>query len=621
MWTWARKIQRSEMHDLKGKLDAINNVQSVIELGSDGIILTANDNFLNALGYTLPEIQGQHHRIFCDPIYAASREYGAFWEKLNRGEFDAGVYRRRGKGGKEVWIHASYNPIKDPNGKVCKVIEFATDITLQKLEAAEFEGTLHAINKVQAVIEFTLEGTILIANENFLRAFGYTLAEIQGQHHRIFCDPIYAASREYDAFWEKLNRGEFDAGVYRRQGKGGKDIWIQASYNPIRDANGKVYKIAKFATDITMQTKTQADLQACMAEAQQCLGALAHGDLTQKMRGTYDGELAHIKTSMNTALTTLSETISTVRTAVRVVTIGSEQISQSSEALTKRTKEQAAALAQTSALMRDMTSTVKHNADSSQQANQLATAARDIASHGGLITQKAVEAMGAINKSSTKIADIITVIDEIAFQTNLLALNAAVEAARAGEHGRGFAVVAAEVRNLAQGSATAAQEIKSMVTESIQRVSDGNDLVHQSGTALDEIMESVKRVSDIIAKISAVSQEQANDIDQVNHAVIRMEETTQRNAALVEETIAASQSMKDQAQALTRQVDTFTVHSTDEEHRPYGIHSTVRRDTPHIETSQSKVAAPITRPNPQRKISIVDRKPLAARQAAADAGS
>lgn len=568
MWTWAQKFQRSEMHDLKGKLDAINKVQAVIELNPDGIILTANDNFLNALGYTLPEIQGQHHRILCDPIYAASREYGAFWEKLNRGEFDAGVYRRRGKGGKEVWIHASYNPIKDPNGKVYKVIEFATDVTLQKLEAAEFEGTLHAINKVQAVIEFTLEGTILIANENFLRAFGYTLAEIQGQHHRMFCDPIYAASREYGAFWEKLNRGEFDAGVYRRQGKDGKDIWIQASYNPISDANGNVYKIAKFATDITMQTKTQADLQACMAEAQQCLGALAHGDLTQKMCGTYQGELAHIKTCMNTALTTLSETISTVRTAVRVVTTGSEQINQSSEALTKRTREQAAALAETSVLMKDMTSTVKHNADNSQQANQLASAARDIASHGGLITQQAVEAMGAINKSSTKIADIITVIDEIAFQTNLLALNAAVEAARAGEHGRGFAVVAAEVRNLAQGSATAAQEIKSMITESIQRVSDGNDLVRQSGTTLDEIVESVKRVSDIIAKISAASQEQANDIDQVNHAVIRMEETTQRNAALVEETIVASQSMKEQAQALTRQVDTFTVHSPDEEHRP-----------------------------------------------------
>jgi len=216
--------------------------------------------------------------------------------------------------------------------------------------------------------------------------------------------------------------------------------------------------------------------------------------------------------------------------------------------------------------MEEMTSTVKQNADNAKQANQLAIAARDIANKGGAITTKAVEAMGEINKSSKKIADIITVIDEIAFQTNLLALNAAVEAARAGEHGRGFAVVAAEVRNLAQRSATAAKEIKGLINESIQRVTDGSELVDQSGKTLGEIVSSVKRVTDIIAEITAASQEQASGIDQVNKAIMQMDETTQQNAALVEETTSASQSMKEQARELMRQVDAFKIHQTDGHH-------------------------------------------------------
>ncbi|MFO0778706.1 MAG: methyl-accepting chemotaxis protein [Nitrospira sp.] len=209
-----------------------------------------------------------------------------------------------------------------------------------------------------------------------------------------------------------------------------------------------------------------------------------------------------------------------------------------------------------------MTGTVKRNADNAKQANRLAIAARDIADKGGAITMKAIEAVGAINQSSKKIADIITVIDEIAFQTNLLALNAAVEAARAGEHGRGFSVVAAEVRNLAQRSATAAKEIKGLINESIQCVTDGSELVNQSGKTLDEIVTSVKRVTDIIAEISVASQEQAGGIEQINKAIMAMDETTQRNATLIEETTSAAQSMKDQAKDLLRLVEVFKVAPT-----------------------------------------------------------
>ncbi|HWG96217.1 MAG TPA: methyl-accepting chemotaxis protein, partial [Nitrospira sp.] len=294
--------------------------------------------------------------------------------------------------------------------------------------------------------------------------------------------------------------------------------------------------------------------------AQGVLTAMASGDLTKQMTGAYQGEFEQMKMSLNTAITQLTQTVSLVREAVEAVTAGSEEISKGSDDLAHRTSEQAGALEETSASMEEMTSTVKQNADNSKQANQLAIAARDIANKGGAVTTRAVDAMGEINKSSKKIADIITVIDEIAFQTNLLALNAAVEAARAGEHGRGFAVVAAEVRNLAQRSATAAKEIKGLINESIQRVTDGTELVNQSGKTLEEIVGSVKRVTDIIAEISAASQEQASGIDQVNKAITQMDEGTQQNAALVEETASASQSMKEQANELLHKISVFKIH-------------------------------------------------------------
>jgi len=550
--------------------EAVSRAQAVIEFNMDGTIIRANDNFQKVMGYTLQEVQGQHHRMFADPGYASSPEYAAFWAKLNRGESDIGTYRRIGKGGKEVWIQASYNPIPDATGKLVKVVKFAVDVTEARDKSAEFERRIDAINKMQAIIEFTLDGTILKANDNFLHTLGYTLDEIKGQHHRMFCDSAYTSSPEYATFWQKFKRGENDSGVYRRLGKGGKELWIQASYNPIFNANGKPYKVIKYATDITQQKVAEAERQAAqkvmeqlVAEAQGVLGRLAENDLTQEMSGVYQGELEKIKTSINVVVHNLAKTLMTVRDAAEGVSSGAEEITKGNEDLSQRTSEQASALEETSASMEQMTSTVKQNADNAKQANQLAASARETADKGGAVTRRAVEAMGEINKSSKKIADIITVIDEIAFQTNLLALNAAVEAARAGEHGRGFAVVAAEVRNLAQRSATAAKEIKGLINESIQRVDDGSTLVDQSGKTLEEIVSAVKRVSDIIAEITAASQEQASGIDQVNKAIMRMDETTQQNAALVEETTSASQSMKDQAKELLRQIAIFKISGSD----------------------------------------------------------
>ena len=209
-----------------GMFDAINRVQAVIEFGLDGTIQHANENFLNAMGYSLDEVRGKHHSMFVEPAYRESAEYKLFWEKLGRGDFDAGQYKRLGKGGREVWIQASYNPVFNAGGKPVKVVKFATDITEQKLKDADYEGQIAAISKAQAVISFSLDGKILDANENFLKTLGYTLDEVKGQHHAIFVEPAYRQSAEYKAFWEKLGRGEYDAALYKRVGKGGREVWI-----------------------------------------------------------------------------------------------------------------------------------------------------------------------------------------------------------------------------------------------------------------------------------------------------------------------------------------------------------------------------------------------------------
>jgi methyl-accepting chemotaxis protein len=248
-----------EINTYKAIINAINKSQGTIEFDMDGTIITANDNFLKVLGYTLEEVKGKHHRIFCEESYAKSPEYKKFWEKLNRGEFDSGEYKRIGKNGKEVYIQATYNPIFDSKGKPVKVLKIATDVTEQKLMNAVFEGKIDAIDKSEGTIEFDMDGTIITANDNFLKVLGYTLEEVKGKHHRIFCEESYAKSPEYKKFWEKLNRGEFDSGEYKRIGKNGKEAYIQASYNPILDLSGKPVEILKIATDVTEQKRLEEE--------------------------------------------------------------------------------------------------------------------------------------------------------------------------------------------------------------------------------------------------------------------------------------------------------------------------------------------------------------------------
>jgi methyl-accepting chemotaxis protein len=246
----------------QGQLAAIGRSQAVIEFLPDGTILTANENFLACMGYTLAEIRDRHHSMFVDEALKQSVGYREFWAALNRGEYQNSEYKRFGKGGREVWIQGSYNPIFDASGKVYKVVKFATDVTAQKQLNANFQSQIQAISKSQAVIEFQLDGTILTANENFLKTMGYSLAEIKGRHHGMFVDKGSQESDEYREFWEDLARGAYQSGTYKRIGKGGRDIWIQGSYNPIFDPDGKVYKVVKFAVDVTEQTRLNADFQS-----------------------------------------------------------------------------------------------------------------------------------------------------------------------------------------------------------------------------------------------------------------------------------------------------------------------------------------------------------------------
>lgn len=555
---WSDNTENSiRLADSEGKLSALDKAQAVIEFELDGTIITANENFINTVGYTLDEIIGQHHSMFVDPSYRQSAEYKNLWEKLGRGEYDAGQYKRFGKGNREIWLQASYNPIIDITGKPFKVVKYATDITEDKMRVADYEGQLQAISKAQAVIEFELDGTIRTANENFLSTTGYTLQEIQGQHHRIFVDNEERQSTEYRIFWEKLGRGEFDEGQYRRVTKNGQELWLQASYNPIMDPDGKPFKVVKYASDITAQKAAELELKRVIEETSRVMGGLSEGDLTDQMEGEYSGEFAVLRDAVNNSIANLKNMVDEIMLSSTNISTAATEIAQGNTDLSQRTEEQAASLEETASSMEELTGTVKQNADNAHQANQLATSARDEAESGGSVSQKTIEAMAAINSSSKEIADIIGVIDEIAFQTNLLALNAAVEAARAGEQGRGFAVVAAEVRNLAQRSASAAKEIKSLIKDSVEKVDEGTRLVNESGKSLEEIVSSVKKVSDIIAEIAAASMEQSSGIEQINKAVAQMDEMTQQNAALVEEAAAASESLDEQANGLGKLMEFF----------------------------------------------------------------
>ncbi|SFI48872.1 methyl-accepting chemotaxis protein [Bradyrhizobium sp. cf659] len=428
----ATDITAKKVHAMTetSKVSAISRAQAVIEFKLDGTVVTANENFCKALGYSLAEIEGKHHSLFVAQSERDGGGYREFWAALNRGEYQAGEFKRIGKGGREVWILASYNPLLDENGKPFGVVKFATDVTAEKLKNADLAGQIAAIDKAQAVIEFNMDGTIITANANFLGALGYSLAEIKGKHHSMFVDPSERDGAAYREFWAALNRGQYQAAEYKRIGKGGKEVYIQASYNPILDLNGKPFKVVKYATDTTRQVLVRMG--------------------NERVRGMMES-----------------------------VAAGSEELNASvreiSEAMTKSRETAMSAVDQVAA------------ADA--QAQRLTEAA---------------QAMSGI----------VEMINSITGQINLLALNATIESARAGEAGRGFAVVASEVKSLANQAKQATDKIG-------QEIGSLNGISGDVVSALGSIKQAINNVSEYVTSTAAAVEEQSTVTNEMSTSMQR----------------------------------------------------------------------------------------------------
>lgn len=431
-------------------LTAINKSLAIIEFTPSGDFLDANENFLKLVGYSKDELMGKHHRMFIDAIYRESEDYKRFWSSLQAGEFKAGEFKRFGKGGAEVWLQATYNPVLDGNGTVFKVVKFAADITQQKLKTAEFEGQISAISRSQAIIHFTMDGIITHANDGFLTALGYTLDEIKGRHHSMFLTETDRLSPSYQAFWQALGRGEHQTAEYKRIGKNGREVWIQATYTPILDDAGRPFKVVKFATDITPIVQDRLRRTAIQSQIAIDLEKIS-GELSQTNLQAASASAASDQTASN----------------VQSVAAGAEELAASVGEI-------------------------------SRQVRQSSELARTAVAEGA----RTNEIVSSLADTTQKIGTVVELINSIASQTNLLALNATIEAARAGEAGRGFSVVATEVKSLAGQTSKATNEIAEQIA-AVQAATA------QSIEALNAIMGYVAELNTISTIISAAVEEQA----------------------------------------------------------------------------------------------------------------
>lgn len=552
--------EKNRNANYEGQIQAIRKAQTVLEMDMNGIITDVNDVFCLTSGYQRSEIIGKNLTVLLNDKFRNSSEFREFGDRLKRGETVSGEFKLLGKGDKEFWISANYNPILDLNLKPFKVVKYGSEITQIKKERADNEGQLSSINRSIGKVEYGLDGLITKVNDIFCLQTGYSAGDLIGKHHDVLVTKTVITSSSYQDFWKKLNAGEFVSGIYETVGKDGKQVWLNASYNPILDENGIPYKVVHFAIDITQQKLTESNLASAVAETKDVIDSAKLGDLSSRVSLIgKDGEVAELCKGVNALLDNMAEMVSQVLEAVEAVNAAASEIAKGNNDLSSRTEEQASSLQQTTSSMSDLAITVKQNAGNAKEANELAAKASGVAEKGGEVVGEVVRTMSEINEYAHKIEDIISVIDGIAFQTNILALNAAVEAARAGEQGRGFAVVAGEVRSLAQRSSSAAKEIKDLINDSVNKVLEGTKLVENAGNTMEDIVNSVRHVTDIMRAISKASTDQSFGIDQVNSAISSMDEATQQNAALVEQAAAAAESLVDQASSLKNTVGSFTL--------------------------------------------------------------
>jgi methyl-accepting chemotaxis protein len=493
-----KSLDGGSSSDPRAIVEALDRSQATIQFSADGTILTANENFLGAMGYTLDEIKGKHHSMFVEKGFESTDEYRNFWSELRAGKFQQAEYKRIGKGGKEVWIQASYNPILNSSGKVEKVVKFATDVTADKLKEAFVEGQIAAINRSQAVIEFEPDGKIVTANDHFLAAVGYSLDEIKGKHHSMFVEKGFETTDEYRKFWSDLRDGKFQQAEYKRIGKGGREIWIQATYSPILDMDGRVFRVVKFATDVTKE-------------------ALAR-DASNKAIKVVNGQLDGIGDAVeraNREAATAAAASESAATTVQSVAAGAEELDSSVQEIARST---------------------------SISTEQVSNAIQQVASADTEVQNlsRNAEAMGSI----------VSLIQDIASQINLLALNATIESARAGEAGKGFAVVANEVKSLANQVASATGQISTEI-ESMQTVS--RTVVESLGSisaAVSSVETSVTGVASAVEEQAAVTREISESMQTATTAVQEIDSSIQSIRESVEVADVAAKSVRQELAAL-----------------------------------------------------------------------